>query len=165
MRDINRINNVCNELSHIWKQVPDWRLGQLLWNAFNINNKHDIFYMEDNELIEYIKNYINFIKQGINNMFQDESFVQYGWVCPRCGRINAPFMPCCPCGDVPNTVSSTQTYPQDDRVKTTTTTPDTCINTTTTAHNSPMKDTITLDTSKLSEEDKKNLETFISEWR
>ena len=35
----------------------------------------------------------------------------------------------------------------------------------TTAHNSQMKDAITLDTSKLSEEEKKNLETFISEWR
>ena len=35
----------------------------------------------------------------------------------------------------------------------------------TTAQNSSMKGAITLDTSKLSEEEKKNLETFISEWR
>ena len=115
MRDINRIDNVCNELSNIWKQVPDWRLGQLLWNVFDINNKHDIFYMEDNELIEYIKSYINFIKQGVkNNMYyydKNYSYAPQGWICPRCGRVNAPFMPCCSCGDVPITVSSTQTYP------------------------------------------------------
>ena len=25
------------------------------------------------------------------------SFSQKGWECPRCGRINAPWLPCCSC--------------------------------------------------------------------
>ena len=25
------------------------------------------------------------------------SFAQKGWECPRCGRINAPWLPCCSC--------------------------------------------------------------------
>ena len=25
------------------------------------------------------------------------AFIQKGWECPRCGRINAPWMPCCSC--------------------------------------------------------------------
>ena len=25
------------------------------------------------------------------------SFSQKGWECPRCGKINAPWLPCCSC--------------------------------------------------------------------
>lgn len=35
------------------------------------------------------------------------SFSQKGWECPRCGRINAPWLPCCSCDK--STVSITWT--------------------------------------------------------
>ena len=49
MRDPNRIDEICDLLKEVWKQYPDWRLGQLL---FNITGQYDMFYVED-DTIEY----------------------------------------------------------------------------------------------------------------
>ena len=57
-RDINRIDPFMQELAEIWKtQCPDWRFGQLMFNLGRVMKSHgtDIFYMEDKELLEYIK--------------------------------------------------------------------------------------------------------------
>ena len=46
--------------------------------------------------------------------------VQQGWQCPVCGRVNAPWMPCCSCGgkaDVRLSYSSTSTDYDLDREK------------------------------------------------
>lgn len=40
--------------------------------------------------------------------------MQYGWVCPKCGRVNAPHISQCPCNSHSNTYSSgTVTEPSD----------------------------------------------------
>jgi hypothetical protein len=44
MRDPKRIRKLCNIIETVWEKVPDWRLGQLLFNA---TGKYDIFYVED----------------------------------------------------------------------------------------------------------------------
>lgn len=57
MRDINRIDKFCNELSELWKKTPDLRLGQLLLCA--VSNETALFYIEEEQLIERLKNVVN----------------------------------------------------------------------------------------------------------
>ena len=52
MRDPNRIDVICDLLRDVWKQYPDWRLGQLI---FNLTGKYDCFYVEDDTLEEALK--------------------------------------------------------------------------------------------------------------
>ena len=52
MRDPNRIDVICDLLRDVWKQVPDWRLGQLI---FNFTGGYDCFYVEDDTLEEALK--------------------------------------------------------------------------------------------------------------
>lgn len=56
MRDPNRIDKVLKELGDIWKQVPDWRLGQLFCNLQRFEGT-DLFFYEDEKLIEALKTY------------------------------------------------------------------------------------------------------------
>ena len=46
---INLNQYISDRLKEVWKQYPDWRLGQLL---FNITGQYDMFYVED-DTIEY----------------------------------------------------------------------------------------------------------------
>lgn len=59
MRNAGRIKIICEKLERVWQQLPDWRLSQLMSNVLATK---DCFYMEDDEFIEYIKNYIKNIK-------------------------------------------------------------------------------------------------------
>lgn len=59
MRDPNRINRICELLSEVWKQYPDWRLGQLL---FNLTGRYDMFYVEDDTIEEELR--LNIEKEG-----------------------------------------------------------------------------------------------------
>ena len=34
------------------------------------------------------------------------TFVHHGWVCPKCLRVNAPWVPFCPCGNNDSTQSN-----------------------------------------------------------
>ena len=64
MRDINRIDKFCNELAEIWKtNCPDWRFGQLIGNVLS-DYDASTFYMEDDEMIEKIR---NFFEPKVNN--------------------------------------------------------------------------------------------------
>ena len=56
MRDPERIERICDLLKEVWKQYPDWRLGQLI---FNLTGKYDCFYVEDNVLEEKLKGVMN----------------------------------------------------------------------------------------------------------
>lgn len=56
MRNVRRIDRILEVLGDYWKLVPDWRLGQLIKNVFGNN---DIFYLEDEQFIEVVRNYFN----------------------------------------------------------------------------------------------------------
>ena len=61
MRDPKRIKPYCDTLATIWGMVPDWRLSQLMVNAINEyvdTHGRDPFYMEDQEFIMFIHDYI-----------------------------------------------------------------------------------------------------------
>lgn len=58
MRDPNRIYTICNRLAAVWqKEVPDWRLTQLFVN-FMSSMRSDCFYMEDDEFIERLEEFL-----------------------------------------------------------------------------------------------------------
>lgn len=61
MRDVNRIEPFMNELVNIWKeQCPDWRFGQFVSNVMGwiqIEKERDIFFIEEDKMLEYIKEY------------------------------------------------------------------------------------------------------------
>ena len=51
MRDPNRIQGICDKLAKVWAKVPDWRLGQLIYNCTN----RDPFYLEDEDFIKMLE--------------------------------------------------------------------------------------------------------------
>lgn len=53
MRDPKRIPEVLEELRKLWEKYPDLRFGQLL---VNLPFKSDPFFMEDDEMIKFLKN-------------------------------------------------------------------------------------------------------------
>lgn len=56
MRDPNRIPEVLKELEDFWKQVPDWRLGQVISNfSYELTGVSDPFYLEDKDILELLK--------------------------------------------------------------------------------------------------------------
>ena len=59
MRDPNRITKTLQEIQKVWEQFPDLRLGQLLLNG---TDDVILYYLEDEELVEYLKTYYEKIK-------------------------------------------------------------------------------------------------------
>ena len=56
MRDPKRIPEMLKELEEFWKQVPDWRLGQVISHfSYEITGNNDPFYTEDKDLLELLK--------------------------------------------------------------------------------------------------------------
>ena len=118
-----------------------------------------------------------------NCLYYDNDFLfaPKGWICPKCGRVYSPSTPMCwHCGGEETTTVSTGTEthntPQDWGHTITTATPgpirtdnNPIPNSTTTSTPSDWikydGNSISLDTSKMTEEEKKNLETYFSEWR
>lgn len=52
MRDPKRIDLILSEIKELWYAHPDWRLGQLIVNVFDIDHAHvrkhgDLFFLED----------------------------------------------------------------------------------------------------------------------
>jgi uncharacterized protein YihD (DUF1040 family) len=50
MRDPQRIPKILDLLEKAWKEVPDWRLGQLIENIARDMGWNDAYYMEDDYL-------------------------------------------------------------------------------------------------------------------
>ena len=70
MRNPERIEKFCNNFAAAWRRVPDWRFGQLIANCF-LSMKSDglePFYLEDDEMIEYVEEYLNNILGRENKM-------------------------------------------------------------------------------------------------
>lgn len=66
MRDPKRIDDFCDRLKEIWKQVPDWRFGQFIVNTIGeVSNrtKQDIFFLEEDEMIQTLEEMFK-IKKG-----------------------------------------------------------------------------------------------------
>lgn len=60
MRDPARIDSFCDQLASLWHEVPDWRFGQFISNvlgAYVAETKRDIFFPEDDEIMEFMKKY------------------------------------------------------------------------------------------------------------
>ena len=60
MRDPARIDKFCRQLALLWHKVPDWRFGQFISNvlgAYVSETKRDIFFPEDDEVMEFMKKY------------------------------------------------------------------------------------------------------------
>ena len=66
MRDINRLDSFYNELKDIHKKFPDWRFGQLIINfqrwCNTVKKISDIFYLEEDECIFLLREYITDIQ-------------------------------------------------------------------------------------------------------
>ena len=52
MRDPKRIDRILQEISNIWHKYPDMRLGQLICNVLQ---DPALYYIEDEELVNYLK--------------------------------------------------------------------------------------------------------------
>lgn len=57
MRDIKRLAPILNELAEIWYTVPDWRFGQLVENFKRFTEVEDLFYIEDDKMLEVLKRF------------------------------------------------------------------------------------------------------------
>ena len=55
MRDPNRIDQVIEAVKAEWKQVPDWRLGQLIVNISRAAGCSDPFFLEDDRMLAILK--------------------------------------------------------------------------------------------------------------
>ena len=55
MRDPKRIDEVLEALREYWVAHPDMRLGQILVNLIGAKFAADIFYVEDDVLLEKLK--------------------------------------------------------------------------------------------------------------
>ena len=63
MRDPNRVYTICTRLAQTWEaNVPDWRLTQLFVN-FMSHMRSDCFYMEDEDFITRLEEFLDEIGQ------------------------------------------------------------------------------------------------------
>lgn len=58
MRDPKRITPLLTELEKQWKRFPDWRFSQLIENIKRFYGVNDLFFIEDDKMLELIKNFM-----------------------------------------------------------------------------------------------------------
>ena len=63
MRDIDRIDRICDKLKEAWKIVPDQRLGQFIFNY--ITSEALLFYYEDDKKITILSARWMYKQKGI----------------------------------------------------------------------------------------------------
>lgn len=59
MRDPNRIYEFIKVLTEAWSNNPDLRFGQIIENIKRYSNKSDLFYIEDEDMLQIIKEYFD----------------------------------------------------------------------------------------------------------
>ena len=57
MRDIDRIDRICDKLKEVWKIVPDQRLGQFILNY--ITSEALLYYYEDDKTEQALDRMLN----------------------------------------------------------------------------------------------------------
>lgn len=61
MRDVNRIYDILVKFQDLWEQYLDQRFGQIISN-YLVNDKEDIFYIEDDELSQRLTDQLSLIE-------------------------------------------------------------------------------------------------------
>jgi hypothetical protein len=62
MRDPKRIKPLLMEIEKQWERFPDWRFGQLIENIKRFYDINDLFYIEDDEMLKLIENFMRKIE-------------------------------------------------------------------------------------------------------
>jgi hypothetical protein len=63
MRDVNRLYGFYNELMKIhMENFPDWRFGQLISNLERWLKVDDIFYIEEDVMMQHINEFVEYVK-------------------------------------------------------------------------------------------------------
>lgn len=69
MRNLDRLDIYYDELKKIHKEYfPDWRFGQWCSNFFGwlgAEKKIDLFFPEEDEMLEYIKEYVRVLTGNV----------------------------------------------------------------------------------------------------
>lgn len=65
MRDPKRIAVLLRILEIGWEKVPDWRFGQLIENFKRYIGKQDLFYIEDDDMMEELVRYFNITEDDV----------------------------------------------------------------------------------------------------
>ena len=52
------------EIEKQWDRFPDWRFGQLIENIKRFYNIDDLFYIEDDEMLKLIENFMREKEKG-----------------------------------------------------------------------------------------------------
>lgn len=63
MRDSKRIAVLLRILQLGWEKVPDLRFGQLIENFKRYTGKQDLFYIEDDDMMEELVKYFNITEE------------------------------------------------------------------------------------------------------
>lgn len=58
MRSPKRIDKFLARLAEVWKKYPEWRFGQFIENFKRLSKYEDLFYIEDDKMIEKIEKYL-----------------------------------------------------------------------------------------------------------
>ena len=61
MRDLERIDRICQKLNRVWKELPDQRLGQLLENYIFGRDSQNLWFQEDTRTEELFDNILKVI--------------------------------------------------------------------------------------------------------
>lgn len=61
MRDLERIDRICQKLNRVWKEIPDQRLGQLLENYIFGRDSQNLWFQEDTRTEELFNNILKVI--------------------------------------------------------------------------------------------------------
>lgn len=61
MRDLERIDRICQKLNKVWKEIPDQRLGQLLENYIFGRDSQNLWFQEDTRTEELFDNILKII--------------------------------------------------------------------------------------------------------
>lgn len=61
MRDLERIDRICQKLNKVWKEMPDQRLGQLLENYIFGRDSQNLWFQEDTRTEELFDNILKVI--------------------------------------------------------------------------------------------------------